>query len=100
MHRRLCLGVLASLALPGVARACAINNVPLDNGGGWMTFVVEGGRDDDMISALPMGVTEGCFDTLQIPLVRGRLFHQRETESVVILTESMARAPLFTAMTS
>jgi len=79
-------------ALPGVARACAINHVPLDNSGGGMTFVAEGKTDADMQGALPMGVTEGCFETLRIPLVRGRYFERQETESVAIVNESMARA--------
>jgi predicted permease len=79
-------------ALPGVIRACAINNVPLDNRGPTMTFVAEGRTDADRISALPMGVTDGCFDALRIPIVAGRDFDRRELESVAILNESMARA--------
>lgn len=79
-------------AVPGVERACAINHVPLDNAGGGMTFVAEGKTDANMEGALPMGVSEGCFETLRIPLVRGRAFERRETESVAIVNESMAMA--------
>jgi putative ABC transport system permease protein len=79
-------------ALPGVARACAINHVPLDNDGGSMTFVAEGKTDADRQGALPMGVTAGCFDTLRIPLLHGRPFQRTETESVAIVNESMAKA--------
>jgi putative ABC transport system permease protein len=79
-------------ALPGVERACAINNVPLDNDGGGMTFVAEGQTDAQRRGALPMGITEGCFDVLRIPLLGGRSFQRRETESVAIVSESMARA--------
>jgi predicted permease len=79
-------------ALPGVARACAINHVPLDNDGGSMTFVAEGKTDADRQGALPMGVTAGCFDTLRIPLRHGRPFQRTETESVAIVNESMAKA--------
>jgi len=79
-------------ALPGVTRACAINHVPLGNDGGGMTFVAEGKTDAHMQGALPMGVTEGCFETLRIPLLRGRSFQRQETESVAIVNESMAKA--------
>jgi predicted permease len=79
-------------ALPGVERACAINNVPLDNAGASMTFVAEGQTDADRRSALPMGASDGCFDALRIDLLRGRPFQRTETESVTIVTESMAKA--------
>ena len=79
-------------ALPGVARACAISDVPLDNRGGGMTFVAEGKTDAEREGAQPMGVTAGCFDALRIPLRRGRTFQRQETESVAIVNESMAAA--------
>jgi predicted permease len=79
-------------ALPGVERACAINNIPLDNAGGGMTFVAEGKTDADMEGALPMGVSDGCFETLRIPVVRGRGFQRVESDSVAIVNESMAKA--------
>ena len=79
-------------ALPGVERACAINNIPLDNAGGGMTFVAEGKTDADMEGALPMGVSDGCFETLRIPVVRGRAFQRVESDSVAIVNESMAKA--------
>jgi putative ABC transport system permease protein len=79
-------------ALPGVERACAINNIPLDNAGGGMTFVAEGKTDADMEGALPMGVSDGCFEALRIPVVRGRGFQRVESDSVAIVNESMAKA--------
>lgn len=39
-----------------------------------------------------MGGSEGCFEALRIPLVRGRLFGPDERESVAIVNESMAEA--------
>jgi hypothetical protein len=91
--------VARAQALPGVARACAINHVPLDNDGATMTFVPEGRPDASRQSALPMGVSDGCFDVLRIPVVGGRGFHRAETESVAIVNESMA-APMRSASAS
>ena len=79
-------------ALPGVERACAINNVPLDNDGHGYTFVAEGQTDAERRGALVLGITEGCFDVLRIHLLRGRPFQRSETASVAIVSESMGRS--------
>ena len=77
--------------LPGVQGACGISDVPLDNDGGWMTFVAEGQTDAQRRAALPLGITQGCFDVLRIRLLSGRAFEEREAESVAIVSESMAK---------
>ena len=79
-------------ALPGVERACAISEVPLDNDGHSWTFVAEGRTDAQRRGALALGVTEGCFEVLRVGLVRGRTFARTEDEPVAIVSESMARA--------
>jgi hypothetical protein len=79
-------------ALPGADRACAINHVPLDNNGSSMTYVPWGATYDDRVRALPIGVTDGCFEVLRVTLLAGRPFAQSETESVAILSESTAEA--------
>ncbi|MEZ5318033.1 MAG: ADOP family duplicated permease [Vicinamibacterales bacterium] len=77
-------------ALPGVERACATSGVPLDNNGNWMTWVPEGATDASRQAALPLGVSEGCFDALRIPIIEGRAFTSSEPAPVVILSESLA----------
>jgi ABC-type antimicrobial peptide transport system permease subunit len=57
-----------------------------------MTFVAEGQTDAQRRGALPMGITAGCFDVLQIRVLRGRVFQRTETESVAIVSESMAKS--------
>ncbi len=76
-------------AVPGVERACATNDVPLDNAAVNMTYVAE--HTTTLVSAFPKTVSPGCFDVLRIPLLRGRLFADREIERVAIVSQSMAR---------
>lgn len=76
-------------ALPGATGACAVNEMPLENGGG-MTWVAQG--TTRMVLATHKSVTAGCFDVLGVPLVRGRLTRTPEREQAVVLSESMARS--------
>ena len=76
-------------ALPGVSRACAINHVPLDRRTGSMTWVAEGATE--MIPSMPKSASPGCYDVLGVPLLRGRLPAGRETEPVVVISQSMVR---------
>lgn len=78
-------------ALPGVERACAMSDVPLDTSGGWMTWVPAGRTDQDRIQAVPLSITEGCFDTLRVRRTLGRSFTRVEGEPVAIVSESVAR---------
>jgi predicted permease len=76
-------------SVPGVERACVINNLPLDNPGYNMTFVAEG--QTRLVGSHPKTASAGCFEVLRIGLVRGRLFHDVESEPVAIVSRSMAR---------
>jgi predicted permease len=84
--------VTRAAALPGVERACAMSDVPLDTDGSWMTWVPAGGTDRERVQAVPLSVTDGCFDTLQIRLRDGRAFTRVEGEPVAIVSESVAAA--------
>ena len=76
-------------SLPGVSRACVTNKVPLDRTGGSMTWVAEGATE--MVSAMPKSASPGCYEVLGVPLLRGRLPEARESEPVVVISQSMAR---------
>lgn len=77
-------------AIPGVTRACVINQVPLDPQVGSMTWVAEG--DTRMISSSVKSASPGCYDVLGVPLLQGRLPRAREAEPVVVLSRSIAAA--------
>jgi hypothetical protein len=84
--------VTEGAGLPGVTHACAMSDVPLDASGTWMTWVPEGKTDAARHQAVPLGVTEGCFDALQVPLLEGRAFGRIEPEPVAIVSRTVARA--------
>jgi predicted permease len=82
--------------LPGVQAAGWVTAVPLAWKGGTNSFTVEGhpplaeGEFNDANSRI---ATAGFFETMGIPLKRGRLFDDndgRETPPVVIINEAMA----------
>jgi putative ABC transport system permease protein len=74
-------------SIPGVTAVCGINAVPFDQTFN-MTYVPEGRTDP--VGAWPRTVTPGCFDTLRLRLVAGRLFTAHETTRVGIVTERFA----------
>jgi putative ABC transport system permease protein len=80
-------------AIPGVARVTVSSGMLGGRGGAAGVRVhADGGRDVAM-SRVPVGAA--FFETLQLPLVRGRSFDAGELRgraSVVVLTESAARA--------
>ena len=76
-------------ALPGVERACVTNRVPLDRAGGSMTWIAEGATR--MIAAMPKAASPGCYQVLGVPLLRGRLPDARESEPVVVVSQSMVQ---------
>lgn len=75
--------------LPGVERACVINNLPLDHPGYNMTFVAAG--QTRLVGSHPLTASPGCFEVLRISVVRGRLFKDVEPEPVAIVSRAMAR---------
>jgi putative ABC transport system permease protein len=82
--------------LPGVTRAGAVSNLPL-NGGGTNTFRVEGQPEPEpsqRAEATMRGVAAEYFQAMGIRLVSGRGFDSRDdsvSAPVVVLSESLAR---------
>jgi predicted permease len=88
-----------SRALPGVTAATMGMDLPLDGGrmgmGGLLVAGVQPPRGLDSIPIDWNVVEPGWFDTLKLPLVRGRDFSEADTETappVAILNEAAARA--------
>lgn len=77
-------------ALPGATSVAWAHVAPY--GGAWVFgFNVEGAEDDDdSAQAEVVFASPGLFETLQIPLVRGRLFDDTDGGSVVVINETMA----------
>ena len=82
--------------LPGVKAAGAVHRLPLTGNSAIPTFIE--GRPVPPASEVPSinyrTVSPGYFDTLGIPLVRGRLFTGEEgweTGGVVLINQAMAR---------
>ena len=81
---------------PGVKAAAVASNFPL--GGGFARTVFPEGEDESTgyrgtLTQLD-DTSNGYFDALRIPLVRGRLFtdaDRKETASVAIINEAMAK---------
>jgi len=84
-------------ALPGVRAAAAVSTLPL--GGGVDRYGIHiAGRPYANPEAAPSAdrfvVTPGFFETLRIPLLRGRLLGERDTqgsEAVVVVNRTLAR---------
>ena len=84
-------------ALPGVQSAGAISQLPLSGYSMMGRFPIEGqpAPEPGKSKPLPIGiVTPTYFQTMQIPLVQGRLFDARDAENiaeVAIVNEAMAK---------
>ncbi|MBV8808974.1 MAG: ABC transporter permease [Acidobacteriaceae bacterium] len=83
-------------ALPGVQRAGITSALPLTWRGGTNGFTPEGMALDPRVTydANNRVITPGYFETMQIPLVRGRFFDDRDgqhTQPVAIINETMAK---------
>lgn len=86
-------------AFPGVESAAFASSLPL-SGGRWggNVLVVEG-RPEPQPTAVPgdiakLSITRGYFQTMDVPLERGRLFEDRDREgsqAVAIVNESLVR---------
>lgn len=84
-------------AMPGVKNAALANILPLE-GGGDILFSIAGGaatRAPGRVGDADYRVvTPGFFDTMRIPLMRGRAFSDSDnggSELVVIVSEAMAK---------
>jgi putative ABC transport system permease protein len=83
-------------ALPGVASVAASTRVPFGSNRGGGAFEIEG-RDPNRggrAGAQFASVSTGYFQTLRIPLVRGRVFTEQDAEKampVAVVSESLVR---------
>jgi putative ABC transport system permease protein len=82
--------------LPGVKSAGFISVLPLIWKSGMAGFLPEGAtlRPDVSYAALDRVVSPAYFETMRIPLIRGRLFDERDgpdAPSVAIINQTMAR---------
>jgi predicted permease len=88
--------IARAAAVPGVESAAVAHVVPLDFGGSRMTVRIPGyspQRDEDMELNF-LRVTPGYFETMRIPLLRGRTFHAADVPGApirVVVNETMAR---------
>jgi putative ABC transport system permease protein len=83
--------------LPGVRSAGAATFLPVSGGGSIIHFNIQGRPPKsahDFVAAGYRAITPGYFETLRLPLLKGRLFTDADNESsapVVILNATMAR---------
>jgi putative ABC transport system permease protein len=93
--------VLASLrAIPGVISAAAVSGVPYTSGQDERRkadLLIKGRSNEELKQLAPVSgadASAGYLETMQIPLLRGRYFDQRDTPSsqmVVIVSERTAK---------
>jgi putative ABC transport system permease protein len=86
-------------AVPGVASADAISGAPMSTGGSNVGYAIKGKTDfKPGVVNLPIAnifaVTPGYFETLQIPVLRGRGITEGDlagSEPVILISESLAK---------
>jgi putative ABC transport system permease protein len=93
-------------SVPGVVSAAGINRPPLNSGGIAMPFLIEGqspispqtspdsNSQDKAPTADYFSVTPDFFNTMKIPILRGRDFNGQDTAaatSVIIINQTMAK---------
>jgi predicted permease len=83
--------------LPGVTAAGATTSIPFSENYNSNLILAEGHimkPGESVVSPYRLTVTSGYFETMKIPLIRGRYFEERDNESappVVIVDERLAR---------
>jgi putative ABC transport system permease protein len=83
-------------AIPGVASVCLASRLPVSSGSQTRSITVDGGLASEPGSQLLTNIysiSADYFETMTIPLLRGRLFTREETEesrAVVIVSEGFA----------
>jgi putative ABC transport system permease protein len=83
--------------LPGVEAAGGASVLPLTGGIGWGSITIEGydaASGQSMIQSDGRAASVGYFETMKIPLIRGRYFTEQDTKEsarVVLVDEHMAR---------
>ena len=88
--------IARAAAIPGVESAAAAHVVPLDFGGSRMTVGIPGytPRPEEDMELNYLRVTPGYFDTMRIPLLRGRTFDAGDAPGRpirIIVNQTMAR---------
>jgi predicted permease len=84
-------------ALPGVVRAGATDSIPLSDNYGSSVIEAEGYHprpSESVLSPLRSSVSPGYFEALQIALVKGRFFTDRDTADapgVIIIDQRLAQ---------
>jgi predicted permease len=84
--------------LPGVESVGGVSELPLTGGVSWGSVTVEGYNPtsgQSMIQADDRVASVGYFETMRIPLIRGRFFTEHDTHEsapVTIIDENMARS--------
>jgi putative ABC transport system permease protein len=83
-------------SLPGVASATTRSFVPITKDWAYLSFAIEGRPIDqhDRPVAYYNAISTNYFQTMQIPLKRGREFNERDirgAQNVVIINETMSR---------
>jgi predicted permease len=70
-------------ALPGVARSAATTDIPIDDGGSPARLVTRESPvpDGSELGIQAVGITEGFFETLGLPLLEGRAFEAGDLEA-------------------
>jgi len=82
--------------LPGVEAAGGVSALPLAGGLGWGSVTIEGynaSSGQSMIQADNRSASVGYFETMKMPLIRGRFFAEQDTKEsqrVVIVDGNMA----------
>jgi predicted permease len=86
----------ALAALPGVAKVSAVHPLPL-HGPSWTNCIIAGFPTEgyNIPTATDAVVEPGYFETLSIPLIRGRVFDQHDNDAksapVAVINQSFAR---------
>lgn len=80
-------------ALPGVTSAGAVSRLPLLGGNSTRSFSIPGSKREDLEADLRVS-TPGYFRSMQIPVLKGRVFDERDKQSrtfVAVANEAMVR---------
>jgi putative ABC transport system permease protein len=80
-------------ALPGVKSAGSVNFLPLSQFSFSSSMYIDNAKDDPNSAQLRVA-SEGYFETMQIPLLRGRLFNAQDrpgSQQVILISESAAK---------
>jgi putative ABC transport system permease protein len=90
--------------LPGIDSAAVTSDLPMDGDGGFRPFTIEGQAPRTVVAdqnlnqlALQRSAAPGYFETMGIPLLRGRFFTAADTaeaQKVALIDDTMARTYL------